>query len=316
MTGVSGLDAEGLRGRPDLSVVIASVESGPTLDSALDALLESADGMAMEIIVVDASVDDSASRARQRGDPIRVLTRPVGTLVPMLWEDGILRSSGKWVALTTGHCVVSGRWGEAVRRGFRTGAAAIGSGLTLLREAKSVDRAVFFLRYSAYLKLLKGEPRVVDDLPGDNAVYQGDPVRSYASELDGRGFWELDYHRVLIGSGQTLWSEPEATAGFGRSFPLRTILRHRFEHGRHFGSWRSSEGGESRLRVLLAAPLVPFVFLARAAVRSRHTPRLFAPLASAALPLLAIAGAWALGEAVGALRPVQQRPSVPEAVHG
>jgi hypothetical protein len=94
---------------------------------------------------------------------------------------------------------------------------------------------------------------------------------------------------------------PAATAGFGPSYPFGTIARHRFEHGRHFGAWRTREGGESTLRVAAPAPLVPFALLARAGRRALRLPGHRRSFLGASPWFLALATAWAAGEAAGAL---------------
>jgi Glycosyl transferase family 2 len=286
--------------RPDLSVVVASVESAHTIAAALDALTRSCGDMSHEIFVVDASRDRSAELAGAYGGPVQVVDHPVGTLVPSLWADGIRRSSGRWVALSTGHCVVPDGWAEAMVRGLEMGAAGVGAGLRPLPGIRAVDRAVFFLRYTGFLEITRGSARSVPDLPGDNVAYPGDSVREFMSRTD-RGFWELEYHGELIDAGGELWVEPNATAGFGRSFRFTTIMRHRFDHGRHFGSWRASEGREGRWRVVLPAPLVPLVLLARVTSRVRAFPEIRVGLVTAIPPFLALATAWAVGEAIGAL---------------
>lgn len=268
-----------------LSVVVASVESARTLSAALEALSRSCGSMTHEILVVDASRDRSAEIAECHKVAVRVLRHPPDTLVPKLWADGVRRSSGRWVALTTGHCVVPVGWADTMVGRLEEGASGVGAGLRPLPGLRALDYAVFFLRYGAFLEISRGVPRPVSEVPGDNAAYAGDAVRAFVKRTD-RGFWELDYHREMMDLGGDLWAVPEATAGFGRSFPLRTILRHRFQHGRHHGAWRSGEGGQSRLRVVLPAPLVPWIFLARSVRCVGPFPELRFALARAVLPLL------------------------------
>lgn len=291
--------------RPELSIVVASVESAHTLDSALRAFRRTCAGLRHEIIVVDASRDHSAAVARGC-EGVTVLTRPPDTLVPVLWAEGVRRSSGRYVALTTGHCVVDEPWARALVSALEAGAGAAGAGLLPLPQTGAVDRAVFFLRYGGFLALTRGEGRVVTDVPGDNVAYQGDAVREYVEAREG-GFWELEYHELLRARGERIVAVPEATAGFGRSFPFGVILRHRFDHGRHFGASRTGEGGEPRWRVVLPSPLVPLALLLRAAGRARGHRGMLRRLVTAAPAFLALASAWAAGEAVGACFPPRRR---------
>ena len=289
--------------RPErlLTVVVASVEAEGALREVLSALVASCDEVAAEILVIDASTDRSAELAASFGGAITLLHQPPGTLVPALWAEGIRRSRGRYVALTTGHCIVPGPWARELIAALAGGAGGAGAGLSLAPRARALDRAVFYLRYAAFIDQTHGEVRRTLDLAGDNAAYHGDRLRSFCADHD-HGFWEIEYHRHLHETGETLEVRPAAGAALGRSFPLGTILRHRYEHGTHHGGWRVRSGGEPRARVVLAAPLVPFVLLARTVrrVARRRGHRL--SLLRATPPFLLLAAAWALGEAVGAAR--------------
>jgi hypothetical protein len=108
-------------------------------------------------------------------------------------------------------------------------------------------------------------------------------------------------NRALIAEQGTIAWCPDAIAEFTRSFTFGSICRQRFEHGRKFGAERVHNNSESRVRVVGAAPFVPFVLMARIGRRvingSMYRTRFFL-----GLPLiLALAACWAAGEAVGAL---------------
>lgn len=288
--------------RPTLSVVVGSVESALSIDQALSALQAAVVSVDAEVLVIDASHDDSAERAASHSLECRVVRRPSGTLVPLLWAEGIRLSRGRYVALTTGHCIPPVGWAEVLREALDGGAAAAGAGIRLRPEARAVDRAVFFLRYGGFLAHTRGPDRPGADVPGDNAAYQGDPLRTFVA-ANPHGFWEVDFHHALVSAGREIRIVPRATVGFGRAFPFGVILAHRWRHGRHFGHARVRGPGrrEPRWRVVLAAPVVPVILLFRNARRlSGHTgyARRFA---SAVLPFMVLASAWAAGEAVGAL---------------
>jgi hypothetical protein len=255
--------------------------------------------MDAEIIVVDASRDDSA-RIAATFDKVSVIRREPGTLAPELWAIGIRASRGRVVALTTGHCIVERAWAPALVAALDSGLQGVAGGLELANETSVTDWAVFYLRYSEFMRESVGDKRPVQMIPADNAAYRGEDIRAYMANRED-GFWEVDYHRVIhdrrtgdLGLIRT------AVARFGRSFPLYTIAAHRFAHGRHFGAWRVANGMVPRGRAILRAPLVPFVLVARvyrrvwphASHRARFT--LAAPL------FLILAGAWAAGEAFGA----------------
>ena len=296
--------------RPDLSVVIASVESARSIERCIESVQCALEGMRSELFVIDASRDGTADIAEKRLGRAHVTRCAPGTLTPELWAIGISRSTGRIIALTTGHFVVERTWAASLTaavQGTRVGAAGL---LELASDATTTDSAVFYLRYAGFIA--DGQPTHGDvpGIPADNAAYDGDSLRRFVAAT-GTGFWEVDFHRQIHAEGGRLATIRGATARYGRSFPFRTIVHHRFHHGRHAGAWRVSQRERSAPVMVAAAPLVPFVLAARA---WRHIPRATTHRRRfvRALPVfLALASVWALGEAVGAVSgpPASRHPA-------
>lgn len=286
-------------GRLDVSVVVGSVEAERSIGACLDSVVEACSDRTSEILVIDASRDRTAELAESMGTAT-VVRRPPGTLIPALWGEGIRRTKGRWVALTTGHCRVPPGWADALIDALLEGAAGAGAALVPNAGIGATDLAVFHLRYGAFLALSQGEKRRVPDLPGDNAAYDGDDLRRFLDVRPDHGFWEIEYHEKLRERGGYLIAVPEATAAFGPAFPFLTIMQHRFEHGRHHGRWRLQAEGQPRWRILLPAPLVPLVLLGRAARRSLGHREHRRSFLTGAVPFLALSAAWAAGEVAGA----------------
>ncbi len=181
------------------------------------------------------------------------------------------------------------------------GATGAGGPLVIAPGARPLDWAVFYLRYSAFMPETIGSGPVDGEIAGDNAAYRREALDRHADSF-ADGFWEVDFHRQIRREGGWLVAVPAATAAFGRSFPLRTIAAHRFAHGRQFGAGRVRGGIRAAWQIVLAAPAVPVVLAARAARRvARTTTGRWRFIV--ALPwFLLLAGAWASGEAWGALR--------------
>jgi len=287
--------------RPDVSVVIASVESAHSIDACVRSVRAALEGTRAELLVVDASEDGSARIAEAQLGKSGVLRCSPGTLTPELWAIGIARSTGRTIALTTGHFVVERTWATSLMSALEGGHVGAAGYVDLAPEATATDCAVFYLRYAGFLRDdQQPARRDVVGIPADNAVYDGDAARRFVATT-GDGFWEVDFHRQVRAQGGRLAAVAGATAFYGRSFPFRTIANHRFHHGRHAGAWRVSQKERSAPAMVAAAPLVPFVLAARAWRHIRPgTPhrRRFVR----ALPIfLALASAWAIGEAVGAV---------------
>ena len=284
----------------EFSVVIASVESARSIERCIRSVQEAVKGTRAEVIVVDASRDESAEIAERTAGAERVIRCAPGTLTPDLWAVGIERSAGRVVALTTGHFTVEPTWSETLCLGLEPGTVGVAGMVDLAEDTRITDWAVFYLRYSEFLSEPDWFKRDVPGIPADNAAYDGEAIRRFVMDT-GEGFWEVEFHRRLRATGGRLSVVPGAVAHYRRSFPFLTILAHRFRHGRHAGAWRVAVGERSALAVVVASPLVPTILAARTWRRvcafAHHRVRFLR-----ALPVfVTLAASWALGEAVGAL---------------
>ena len=216
-------------------------------------------------------------------------------MIPRLWAAGFAASRGDAVAFSTGHCIVGAGWARALLAALDAGATGAGGAIALGRDAGVVDRAVYYLRYSAFMP---PAPRgQVAEIAGDNAAYDRSELeRQSGSFAD--GFWEVEFHRRARAAGGHFVSVPEATAEIGRSFTFGTILRHRYLHGMRCGEDRARAHGLSRWRSVAAAPVVPFLLVARILRRTRRWQDRLRVIS--ALPvLLTLATSWSIGEGRG-----------------
>ncbi|MDQ6888390.1 MAG: glycosyltransferase [Gemmatimonadota bacterium] len=281
-----------------LSVVIGCVEAAGSIEACLASLRDACDGISSEIIVVDASRDDSAARAAGSSPESRVLRCPPGLLIPQLWARGYAASTGQVVAFTIGQCVVARGWARSLLDAIAGGATGAGGGFELADAATMTDCAVFFLRYSPFLPREERTIRVTRDIAGDNAAYRRDALERHAASFRD-GFWEVDFHRRIRAEGAELVLVPEATVRFAGATPLGVMARHRFAHGRQYGASRVEAGERRRWQLVLGAPLVPALLWARVAGRLRAGDRWKFAYATPAMLLLA--AAWAAGESWGAM---------------
>jgi hypothetical protein len=284
----------------DVSVVVGSVESERALRASLAAIQRALMGIESEVIVADASRDRSADIAEEVLGARSVIRCPVGTLTPELWARGIRRTSGRTVALTTGHFVVPATWARELGAGIAAGANGVAGTFALSGETSVTDWAIFYLRYSEFLVEPNGTRLGIPNIPADNAAYEGEALRHHVTTTQD-GFWEVEFHRRLYAAGGTLALVPNATAVYDRSFPFATIAHHRFRHGRHAGAWRASTGQRAALVLAASSPLVPFALAARVWRRVRDIADHRARFIRSLPQFMALACVWAAGEAVGAI---------------
>ncbi len=292
-----------------LSIVVAVTDETPPLTVQqgcpdwLAALLREALAVNAEILLVGAFGSVPAAYeefAPNAGVSLRIIAEPGMPLAPVLWGRGLLASQAVIVAFTINQCVVEAGWARAALGALTAGPdVGVGGRIELSTTATMTGRAIYFLRYSAFLAEDAGLPRRVRDIAGDNAAYRRAVLMRHGNYA--HGFWEIEPHHAMRAEGETLAMIPGMLATFGGAPRLGTFMRQRFAHGRHFGAWRVKHGGRQPWQIVVAAPLVPFVFLARAgrrvsAVRGRSNA-----LLGCVFPFLALAAAWAAGEVAGAL---------------
>ena len=285
----------------DLSVVVGSVASERSIRACIASIIESCAALRAEIIVVDSSTDDAASLVRHHFPQVKLISLPADTLTPVLWSTGIASARGSRIATTTGHCVVSAAWARELIAALDTGAAGAGGPIVLRSGASLVDRAIYFLRYSAFLPNAGEQIARVSEIAGDNAMYDRSIFDEHPSALN-EGFWEVELHNTLRAKGNYLVMVQRAVAEFGDSFPLGMISRHRFAHGRRYGEWRVRQRMSSTWKVALAAPAVPFVLLQRIGRRVMRSGSNRVGFILASPVMFWLAACWAIGEAAGAIQ--------------
>lgn len=285
---------------PELSVVLA-VPEGSAITEVLAALEKGCEGISTELIVVRAGRNGPPALPRLRFMNVREAQLPAETLTPVLWGAGFALARGQIVACTTDQLRVSSTWAKALVAGMRAGAAGVAGPIALATGADAATAAAYFLRFSLYTPEAWPHAGGARDIPGDNAAYRCEEVLRH-KDLLAEGFWEVEYHRRFERDGLVLEMVPAAVATLVGPVPVGGMLRQRFRHGREFGDSRVTRHRESRVRLLLSAPLVPLVLVARIGQRvhasGRHQRRFVV-----ALPwLFILAVAWAAGEVAGAWR--------------
>ena len=277
---------------PTVSVVVASNGAPGALERCLEALVPQLDGD--ELLVCTPTACDAEVRSRYPGAHWHV--RP-GALVPLLWRDGIERSSGDLVALTISPMVPGPGWLASLRSALAD-ADAVGGAIEPGPGLRLSDLAECFCRYANDMPPFAAAPSL--DLPGDNAGYRrGRLVDVAASWSD--GFWEPDVHAALAATGATLVRDPGLVVAMGTSAGASAFLRQRLAHGRAYGRSRGARFGAARnVAGVALAPAVPFLLVLRTWREARRRGR-GRQLAPALALVLLFDVAWAAGEALGHL---------------
>ncbi len=283
-----------------ISVVVASNNARSSVEECLNSILQQSDIGDVELIVVDNSTDGTAEILRERFSAVCVFAEPSIRLIPELWANGIRRSSGAIVALTTAHCVPGPGWLDGICRAHADPAAGVGGAIESHPSARLPDWAVYFCRYSRFM--LPFEPRRVMDVAADNASYKRTLIDQCSDTWSG-GVWGPQGDAALPARGGDLIVDPSIVVFHKRSFPVGTFVKLRFLHGSEFGSQRARRLGTlKRIAYIAISPAIPFVYLARIGREVLRKRRHIGPFVLAMPVLCLFLLAWSLGESCGAIR--------------
>jgi Glycosyltransferase like family 2 len=280
-----------------LSVVVASFSGEASLRSCLDSLGTEHGGAE---VIVSAALDPEAMDALARHYPgAQLVPAPAGTSVFALRARGLARATGDVAALVEDHCVAGPGWLRALAD--VAGDAAFAGGAVESGPVSSLaDWALYLVEYGALMPPVAGG----EALLAVNAAYPRRALEACRPVWEG-GFHDNEVHDALRARGHRPLVVAGATVRSHLRLTLDRAMAHLFQGGRRFGAYRRarSRARERGLR-LLAAPLVPFVLLARLAGRvARRRPRALPRLAVALPWVVCLLAAWSAGELAGQVAP-------------
>jgi GT2 family glycosyltransferase len=282
---------------PSLSIVIAACPNLAGVADCLESLGRQRDH-SMECVVVSSISPPKELCARFPW--VRWSHAAADCLIPHLWGQGMARSRGDIIAITTAHFTPARDWVEAIRSAHaRWQSCAVGGKIDGPRDGGAVGWAIYFLRYSAYLGY--HQEQAVPDVAGDNASYKRSALKRLPNLLRD-GFWELEFHRRLRMEGQAPVFVPTIQVTQHQRFGFWCFFRQRFRHGQQFGRSRAQRWGTAiRLAAGIASPLIPVLFVIKIVSRvlrsGRHIGRFLLALPALVCFLLA----WSAGEGYGYL---------------
>ncbi|MGQ0720450.1 MAG: glycosyltransferase [Candidatus Eiseniibacteriota bacterium] len=285
--------------RPRVSVVTASGAGGEFLFRCLASLRAQATEHGSEVIVVDRVGGATRERLRRDFGWVTLIeaqgSRPS---VPELRLAGARRAKSEIVAVLEEHCTAPAGWLAAIREGFQPGDAACGGPILDDDFRRVRDWVVYFSEYHNYLPPWPEGERYL--LNGANIAYRREALLKHEAHL-GTGYWEVVLHPRLVKDG-CFRSLPKMGAHHTGPFDFGYYIEQRYLLSRVWGgTQRAIVSPVKRFVYLVAAPLFPFLLLARIASRvfaSGHRVVKFLT----ALPLLVpVAFAYVWGEWLGYL---------------
>ncbi len=283
----------------DLSVIVALAPGEPEWGPTLAAVATACAGISTEVLLVGGP-SQSALGDTVGSHSVRSVVAPADALVPVLWGIGATAAEAPVVAFLSSEFTVHPAWARTLLGHLEdptvvgaAGAVALASGAT------ASHAAMYLLRFAAFLPQPGIQPRAVANIPGDGAIYRRADILAHG-DLLAEGFWEIEFHRRWLAGGHHLIFDPKSLVRSTTSGALASGMALRYRHGVGYGATMVSRHHHHRLSHVLIAPLLPLLLAGRIAGRAVQRHGGLGLLLRAAAPLLALSGAWSLGEAVGA----------------
>ena len=282
-----------------VSVIIAGNSPDTPIKRCLDALAAQWDS-GVQVIVAFGGHSALEQELTDHAGRIELISYARPAALHVLRASALRQATGELVAILDPYSIPANGWLAAVRETHGVHAnQAIGGPVDLDGAAQRglLDWALYINEYGMFLPPM--EVQGMDLLPGCNvsykrsALFEGGVPRS--PEL-----WKTFVNDRLLELGETLLIEPGMIVSLDKTIDFSDYLLRRFDHGRCYGAMSSVEMSlAARWMRVAAAPLLPFVLLARWSgrfwARGRYRDKLVATL-----PLqLLMFGWWIAGETVG-----------------
>jgi hypothetical protein len=223
-----------------------------------------------------------------------------------LRRHGVDRATGEIVAVLEEHCTAPPGWLEAIGDAFGNAGNeegmrplnAIGGPILDDDYARIRDWVVYFSEYHNFLPPWPPGERTL--LNGANIAYRRSVLLEHIEVLD-HGYWEVVLHPLLASSGRM-----HAVADMGvrhtGPFDFGYYIEQRYLLSRVWGgTQRETSSLAKRAVYLVAAPLFPFLLLARIAQRVLQSDRSLSKFLTALPLLVPVAVAYVWGEWLGYL---------------
>ena len=280
--------------RPELSVVVASVNGLPYLASCLEALERHAPEA--EVVVADWTDDVTRRLVRERWPQVKLLSFDEPRTVPELRAAGIFAAEAPYVAVIEDHCDVLPGWANGIVESHHEGHAAVGGPIRNARTRRRRDWAAFLCEYSEFMEPV--DAGAGGGLPGMNVSYDRAALAAI-DDLLRAGHWETWLHPRLRERGFELWSEPRIVLEHAKDFGFFEFASQRYHYSRSYAGMRNAELGRKRLLYALGSPLLVPLAYARIARNVRLRPPYRKAFRRATPLILVYTAIWAFGEAVG-----------------
>lgn len=286
--------------KPQLSIIVASYDSGNLIKSCLESLKNQNTDQLLEIIVVDSSMDGVSNLIRETFPDVRLYQFFERKFCGDARNFGLSVAEGEIIAFVDADCRADQNWANQILKAHQSSHLAIGGAIANGNPESTIGWAAYFCEFSQWMP---GFPsRKMADIAGANMSYKKRAFKEYGLFIEGTYSSDTEFHWRLGRNKSCLQFIPSILVFHHNIDQLGRFLRHEFEHGRSFARIRAKTQHFSGLKRLVYAAfsfLIPFWLILKIGVRNlRNRIYLFPFLKASPLLILGLIS-WSLGEYAG-----------------
>jgi len=290
---------------PRLSILLPAIRGYHTVLAALDSWGNQTRRDQIEILILCPDDPGPASVQAEILPAGQVIVHVGGADLHEARAIGIRQASGDYIVLAEDHCLPDPDWTEAILDRLEEGWDGVGPALRPGNRTSCWTEGSFLIGYGEWIAPVAGGATRV--LCGWNGTIRTRLLRELESELADQLLLGAFLVRRLQQQGHRFYLEDRARMRHfdppGWTYELSLL----FLVGLGFGAMRTRHWTlPARLLYPLAAPAVAFLHWKRALVNYRRAGSRAGLRPTACSAALALAAAWGLGEAIGALMGVNR----------
>jgi glycosyltransferase involved in cell wall biosynthesis len=289
-----------MREKIQLSVIIASYNSGNLINSCLESLENQNTDQPFEIIVVNSSSDGEVALLGKRFPNVRLYQFPERKFCGDARNFGLSVAKGQIIAFIDADCRADQNWANQILKAHQSSYLAIGGAIANGNPESTIGWAAYFCEFSQWMPNAPSKP--FKDIAGTNMSYKKRIFEEYGGFIEGTYSSDTEFHWRLKKNGRILQFVPSILVFHHNIDQLRRFLRHEFEHGRSFARVRMNSQRFSEWRRLFYGTfsfLIPGWLLLKIGLRNFKN-RIYLSHFLKASPLLMFGLiSWSLGEYAG-----------------
>lgn len=245
--------------KPELSVIIASYNSGKFIKDCLKSLENQKTDKDFEIIVVDSSTDGTAEFIKGKYHKVTLFQFTERKYCGDARNFGISVAKGKIIAFIDADCIAHSNWINEILKAHQSSRLAIGGAIANGNPKSYVGWAAYLCEFSQWMP--DSHTKYLTDIAGANMSYKRKVFKQYGNFIEGTYCSDTDFHWRLKQNGHSLLFVPSILIFHRNIDTLRKFLLHEYIHGQSFAHVRIKSQKFSLLKRFLYVISFPFITL-------------------------------------------------------